>query len=110
MPRIVYERYDHPGKFSDNIEEGLYEMTMESWQSAEFGSVDDIGWHGLLDFTGDLLEIEEDGEITKYQAAIVVEDSQGFFHVNLFEKLTEAEAEWDPMESEYYEMYEEEED
>lgn len=60
------------GKFEGNanpeLAERLHDLTLDGMTTDQFGSVDDIGWHGLI--YGD-----------NGMGYIVREDSQGFFDI-----------------------------
>ena len=106
--RIVYEKLG-PGKFSDTVAEALYEMTMEG-ADEEVGDVQDFGWYGFLDFRDEPIEVEEDGEVTKYYGAIVNEDNSGFFSHKLYTHIDMAILEWSDVMEEAAEFYGEDEE
>lgn len=60
-----------PGKFDSERDERIYGLTLDAWQSDEFGSVQEDGWFALI------LDVDN-------HDFIVHEDSQGFVSVTEF--------------------------
>ena len=86
---IEYEKYG-PGKFSSNVEEYFYNMSMDYGPDDELGSVDEIGWYGLLLFKEDPVLVDEEIVV----AAIVYENSEGFIEVETFNDHEVATDKW----------------
>lgn len=103
----------NPGKFSDSIEELLYAV-----QDQEMGSVDELGWYGMVSgmTKPEAVEAAHDNEIELDPEdmegydwplnAIIREDSQGFITVSSFKNNRDMLNEWRDMEEEYERYYE----
>jgi len=74
-----------PGKFErcpdEKIGEQLYAMTLDGHCDDECGSVDELGWYGLLGYTG----------IEGAEHVVVKESTDGFFSYEAFDTDVEAE-------------------
>lgn len=83
-----------PGKFEGNasltISEYLYDIVNTSGADEFFGSVDENGWYGLIQYA-------EDGYTGHIPIAfhyIVYEDANGFFSYQGYDSLDEVHAAW----------------
>jgi hypothetical protein len=83
------------GKFAGcadaDVAEALYDMTLEGGANEEIGSVQELGWYGLLIDTG----------VQGVPHAIVNEDSDGFFTYQEFQTEDAARRRWSRIESMY---------
>jgi hypothetical protein len=89
QPHVIVSRPTGPGKFEagGTVDEWLHDQSMEGCDE-ELGDVEGFGWYGLLLFPEGVdvfepvagVEPESGGEPDySFKAAIVHEDSQGFF-------------------------------
>lgn len=86
-----------PGRFEGNADEALaerlFDVTMDSGQDEDIGSVDELGWYGLiLDFEG--------------KSYVVEQDTYGFFGYVEYESADAARTAWKQVEDTYGEFYE----
>jgi hypothetical protein len=83
-----------PGKFEGIPEEipaeELYEIVLNGGAVDEIGSVDELGWYGLVEYKG--------------RWYIVSEDAQGFFDADEFDSEREARKQWEEI-VEAYDRY-----
>jgi RIO-like serine/threonine protein kinase len=88
-----------PGKFEESGEVGerLYELAMDGCDD-EVGSVQDLGWYGLLIGTG----------LQCAPHAIVCENIDGFFNFQDYDTEEEARRAWDDVLADYEDYYEQE--
>jgi hypothetical protein len=93
-------RKRYPGKFEgcadDRLAEVLYSISTGGGCTEEIGSVDELGWFGLI--------------IHRKHAYIVSEDSQGFYDYAYYETKEEAQKEYDKIESAIADEYDEPEE
>jgi len=87
-----------PGKFEGNADEALaerlYDVTMDGGQDDEIGTVDELGWYGLiLDFEG--------------KSYVVEQDTYGFFTYSEFDSADAARTAFGQVEKSYAEIEEE---
>lgn len=89
----MYTKKKRPGKFegceSQLVGEVLYQLSA-CGPDEQVGSVDDLGWYGLI--------------LGKKRAWIVREDHFGFFDYETFTH-EEARGKWDEIEDEYQDYY-----
>lgn len=70
------------GRYATRFDELVHELTLDaSWLDAEAGTVDDIGWHGLVMMADHYRPAWWPRDC---RGVIVVEDSQGFVYVDKF--------------------------
>jgi hypothetical protein len=93
-----------PGKFEAcndlDAAESLYDQVMQSFQDDEVGSVQELGWYGLILNSG----------IPGAEIAIVNEDSNGFFTYQVFDNEADAYNRWEKIQEMYEDYYEDSED
>jgi hypothetical protein len=107
----------NPGKFADTVEDMLYSIDHDQ----EMGSVDELGWYGLV--SGLLLPEAKEyvasvaGDIDPYEFAkdaesydwplnaIIVENNDGSIDVTTFKENREAMREWRLVEKAYENYY-----
>lgn len=93
--------YDGIGKFDSNVDERVYEMSLEGW-GEELGDAETFGHYTLLDFGDEPLIVTEPGtKPAKHAAAIVFVNNQGFVQVSYYAMLDDAKADWRNVEQEY---------
>ena len=87
-----------PGKFPNDLAEALYQISLDG-PDEEMGSVDEMGWYGLLlgitpeemgEFGQDVVD-----EMEGAQNFILSEDSYGFVDYEAFESEADAKARWE---------------
>lgn len=92
-----------PGKFPDELAEALYQLSLDG-PDEEIGSVQEMGWYGLLlGVTPE--EVGEYGEeaVEQMEGAqdfIISEDSQGFVDYESFESSADARYRWEEIANE----------
>lgn len=107
-----------PGKFHTLIDLYIYHLDTDE----ELGDVQDFGWYGILrdlerseveeiarEEFNDSLTVEEQGLLDDTVGAIVSEDSQGFYNVELFDNSDKLEADWEALRDEADLFYDENE-
>ncbi|MCP5101890.1 MAG: hypothetical protein GY950_00840 [bacterium] len=107
-----------PGKFHTLLDLYIYHIETDD----DLGDVQDFGWYGIIrdlelseveavarDEFKDTLTAAEKELIRDTAGAIVSEDSQGFYSVELFEDSDALEADWENLEAEADKFYEENE-
>ena len=104
--KLTYKKLG-PGKFDDNIDEWVYDQSMDGVDE-EVGSVDEYGWYGLL-ILDPVTVTDEDSEWT-FEAAIMHEDNESFIYVDYFDDEDKARTAWSKIEEEFAEWYDEDED
>jgi hypothetical protein len=93
------------GTFNKNLAQALYDMTMESGQDDEAGDVIEAGmWAG---FFADLTEYNIKQEGRPVVAAIVSEDSNGFFDYTPYTSKKDAASDWAKLAKELNAFYDE---
>ena len=100
---VVYKR-SGPGKFDDNVAEFVYERTLDGWGSEQLGDVQSFGYYELVVFgSDDPLKVQmEDGSVEVWgEAAILMENNQGFVYVDYYDTVAEAQQAWVNLEAEY---------
>ena len=105
-PTVEYTSGRGFGKFSNSLEEFLYHQA-GTGADEEIGSVDELGWFGLLTFKDDPLIVANDGKREKFVAAIISEDSQGFVDHETYKTMREARAKWEGINRKYSRFYRE---
>jgi hypothetical protein len=91
-----------PGKFYTMLDAAVWEASLDGGPDEESGSVDELGWSGLvrapiLDATCEQwaeLTDEERAFVAAHAGAILFEDSQGFVSVDYFETAAALDAAW----------------
>lgn len=100
-----------PGKFNTILDSYVYGVSLDGGTDAECGSVDELGWYGLMrngrtifkdhDPNLEPLNDAEKKLLTESAGVILSEDSNGFVYVQYFETTMELNAAWSKIESEY---------
>lgn len=88
-------------KYGDKLAEFLHSQDMDEQQ----GEADALGWFGFLDYSKDVLKVDDNGKIHTYKAAIVVEYGDGSTDYEVFTSLDAAKARWRRIEKLYDEHY-----
>jgi hypothetical protein len=96
---IRYEKYG-PGKFSNNVDEWVYQQSLDGGADEEIGESEGFGWYGLMQFEEPVL-VEQGDEEWEFKVAILNENSQGFVEVEYFEDEQEGLNRWASLEEEY---------
>lgn len=103
METIHYE--SRTGKFSSNVDEFLYEGSLEGWCAEELGDVESaLGWNGLILMGDEPIKVIQDDDEHIIRAAILHEDNQGFFDTEWFDTEKEAKEAWSELEGEEAEL------
>ena len=100
---IVYERLG-PGKFSDTVEEQVYEWSLEGWASEQLGDAADFGYHELIEIPEGVIVHDPSGEDWTFQSVIMVIESQGFVYATYFDTIEEGRKVWREVEEDYEEF------
>lgn len=90
-----------PGKFSDNVDEKVYNDSVEGWNVEELGEAEYFGHYSLIDYSSDPLIVVDHGARETYNGAIVAIDNQGVVQVAYFATFAEAQEKWRELEREY---------
>jgi hypothetical protein len=112
-----------PGKFNNELDRLIYELTLDGGHDEECGSVDDIGYWAALIYDGDELAdaLDFDGsasrtpnqrylaDLRRSAGVILSEDDQGFVAVQMFDTKAQLEKEWKACQEDAATGYEEEE-
>lgn len=108
-----------PGKFDTILDSYVYSVSLDGGCDMEAGSVQDMGWYGLMrggstifrDHDPFLETLNEDEQeiLTSCAGVIISEDSQGFVGVTYYDTDDELTAAWNEVEAEY-EMIQEDDD
>ena len=80
-----------PGKFEGNEDGRLANVLHDTEPDDQVGSVDELGWYGLI--------------IQRNHAYIVHEDNYGFFDYTRFDDINDAENIWEGILNEYAVFY-----
>ena len=94
---LVWEK-NGPGKFSDNIDEWVYEAVIEGGGTEELGDVETFGHYDLL-VLDEPVTVQDVGLTWTFIAAILHEDNQGFIDGEYYETEAEARAAWAELEA-----------
>lgn len=89
--------------------EFVYERTLDGWSTEELGDVQDFGHFDLVVFGPEdplTVQVEDGNQEVWGEAAILMENDQGFVYVTYFNTVAEAEAKWAKLEAEYDEFME----
>jgi hypothetical protein len=106
VTEIYYKRYG-PGKFSDNVEEFVYESAMAGWADdtigdEHFGTYDFIDFQAPIKVTG---AYTSRGTISTgvwdFVAAIIFYRESGFVDVTCYDDIEEAKEDWKDLERKY---------
>ena len=104
-----------PGKFSTDLDEALYQLTLDGGPDDELGDSADFGWYGTMSdgqsivddlrSNGAALEDEDYEKLRASAGVILHEDSQGFVEVAYFPTQKALDAAWQKLEDEAEEFY-----
>ena len=91
-----------PGKFDTMLDSALYNASGDGFLDEECGESHSTGWYGIIrEPSGALLRQRRDGMTSaewefavRHAGAILSEDSQGFVHVEWFEKKADLDTAW----------------
>jgi len=99
-----------PGKFNTILDSYVYQVSLDGGCDSETGSVDGMGWYGLMrhgrtifrdhDPLLETLNEEEKEELTSCAGVILSEDSNGFVYVKYFDSTQELDKAWAELEQE----------